>query len=129
MIRHYQIRANAGIITGLVLNIGSRIAGYYLFEPGRTTHTPMVSVVIAASAVGTIAFIYGCVMYALAKGRSGWWGAFGLLNLIGLIVLICLTDYARDGFAPQQRGFEPTMREPIARDADTNPPPPPTFRG
>lgn len=41
---------------------------------------------------GTALLIAGLSYYALAKGRSNWWGLCGFLSLIGLIVLACLED-------------------------------------
>lgn len=45
---------------------------------------------------GTILLIAGLAYYAIAKGRSGWWGLCGLLSLIGLIILACLKDRSGD---------------------------------
>lgn len=41
---------------------------------------------------GTGLLIAGLAYYAIAKGRSGWWGLCGLLSIIGLIILACLKD-------------------------------------
>jgi len=45
---------------------------------------------------GTALLIAGLAYYAIAKGRSGWWGACGFLSLIGLIILALLKDHAPD---------------------------------
>jgi hypothetical protein len=45
-----------------------------------------------AWSLGTCLLIAGLSCYARAKGRSGLWGAMGLLSIIGLIVLACLED-------------------------------------
>lgn len=37
-------------------------------------------------------FVWGCGQYARAKGHSGWFGAFGIFSLIGLLVLFFLPD-------------------------------------
>src|SRR5690349_14088953 len=42
-------------------------------------------------------YIWGCVQYALAKGRSGWMGLIGLVGLIGLFALYCLDDLDAEG--------------------------------
>ena len=41
---------------------------------------------------GTTLLILGLAWYAKAKGYSGWLGLFGLLSIIGLVVLACLPD-------------------------------------
>ena len=44
--------------------------------------------------VGTGLLIAGLSFYAIAKGRSGWWGLFGLLSWIGMLILGKLEDRA-----------------------------------
>jgi hypothetical protein len=46
----------------------------------------------ALSWLGTALLVWGLVLYAKAKGRSGWWGLLGLLSLVGLIGLAVLED-------------------------------------
>jgi hypothetical protein len=53
----------------------------------------------AAAVLGSIVwllgaglFIWGCTQYAQGKGHSGYWGAFGLLWILGLVVLVFLPD-------------------------------------
>lgn len=41
---------------------------------------------------GAISFIWGCAQYAKGKGYSTYWGALGLLWILGLLVLIFLPD-------------------------------------
>ena len=36
---------------------------------------------------GVVLLLIGLSLYASMKGRSKWWGALGLFNLIGLLVL------------------------------------------
>ncbi|MBP7216570.1 MAG: hypothetical protein KBA46_04725 [Candidatus Omnitrophica bacterium] len=43
--------------------------------------------------LGTVFLIIGLGYYAKAKGHSGFFGLFGLLSWIGIIVLICLKDH------------------------------------
>lgn len=108
MIKSYKNKANLGLAAGITISLISRI----VLASGAQSQTAapgLVQAMVIASFVGTALFVFGCVMYALAKGRSGWWGAFGLLSLIGLIVLVCLKDHARDGYVAEQRGFAPIM--------------------
>ncbi len=46
------------------------------------------------SFAGTGLLIAGLAYYAIAKGRSGWWGLCGFLSWIGLIILALLKDQA-----------------------------------
>lgn len=98
MIEPHKTRANIGILIGIVAAIGGNVwLGLMGEDPDLTMILPLL-----LSLAGTAAFIYGCVQYALAKGRSPGWGAIGLLGLIGLIVLVCLKDYSQDR---RPRGF------------------------
>ncbi|KPK51425.1 MAG: hypothetical protein AMS22_10950 [Thiotrichales bacterium SG8_50] len=47
--------------------------------------------------VGTALLIAGLAHYAIAKGRSGWWGLCGFLSLVGFLILALLKDHAPDG--------------------------------
>jgi hypothetical protein len=39
---------------------------------------------------GTAALVGGLALYARMRGRNGWWGALGLLSVVGLAVLYLL---------------------------------------
>ena len=45
---------------------------------------------------GSLLLIIGLGFYAKAKGRHPAWGLMGLLSLIGVLVLACLTDRTDD---------------------------------
>lgn len=111
MIKSYQTKANLGIAVGFLLSVASGFIAAPMMAPnasGSVSPGALLSFSLIRLFGGAI-FIYGCVMYAKGKGRSGWWGAFGLLSLIGLIVLVCLKDHAKDGFVTEPRGFAPIM--------------------
>ena len=40
----------------------------------------------------TVSLLIGLAYYAKAKGHSPWWGLFGLLSCIGILVLALLPD-------------------------------------
>jgi hypothetical protein len=42
--------------------------------------------------IAAISMIWGCVHYAKGKGYSPYWGALGLLAIIGVIVLALFPD-------------------------------------
>jgi hypothetical protein len=93
-------------VSGLVL----QIAGNFL--PMFITPTPGVMQLRRVLLIGgTTLLIVGLLYYARAKGRHPAWGLMGFLSLIGLIVLACLKDHARDG----------QVEPPLARPA--GPPP------
>ena len=52
---------------------------------------------VALLPVGTILLIVGLGYYAKAKGQSAVWCLMGFLSLLGLIVLACLKDRAKEG--------------------------------
>ena len=46
--------------------------------------------------LGTILLMIGLAYYAMAKGRNPAWCLMGFLSIIGLIVLGCLKDLAKE---------------------------------
>ena len=106
MIAHYKTKANMGIGIGLILQFGSVGLMVMLSSGGSKLGPTDVAAILAARFIGLVAMIWGCCMYAKAKGYSAGFGALGLLNLIGLIVLACLKDQCKDGVETEARGFE-----------------------
>lgn len=51
-----------------------------------------------------VLFIWGCALYAQAKGHHWAFGFFGLLGLIGILVLALMSDKYKDGIAPAVPG-------------------------
>jgi len=47
---------------------------------------------VVVSLAGAELFLWGCTQYAKGKGHSAYWGAFGLLWILGLLVLVFLPD-------------------------------------
>jgi uncharacterized membrane protein len=80
----YTRKTNIGVGMGIVLEIVGRIMVHNP-EPMRS----MGSIIML---VGLVAFIWGCAQYAKGKGHSPWFGLFGLLSIIGLIVLALFRD-------------------------------------
>jgi hypothetical protein len=67
------------------------IPGILLQNGGYFIRQPLVMV------LGTVLLIVGLAYYAKAKGRSAAWCLMGFLSIIGLIVLACLKDRAKEG--------------------------------
>jgi len=59
---------------------------------------------LGITVIGTGILIWGTCLYALAKERNGWWGLFGLLSIVGLLVLSTLED--RHELRMQSRHFQ-----------------------
>ncbi len=82
MLAEYKRNTNIGVGLGIV----GEIVGRVLWQSGSVA--PGTIILIA----GFMVFIWGCSQYSKAKGHSPWFGAFGVLSLIGLLVLFFLTD-------------------------------------
>lgn len=83
MLQEYKGKTNLFVGLGLVINI---LAMYVL------PRYVGAGIVLPVLLVGTALFIAGCCFYATGKGHHGAWGVLGLFSIIGLLVLICMTD-------------------------------------
>jgi hypothetical protein len=85
MLKEYKRTTNIGVGFGwLVLLAGNLLMRY------ETSGARVLGLVV--SLVGAGLFLWGCGQYAKAKGHSAYWGALGLLNLVGLLVLLFFPD-------------------------------------
>jgi hypothetical protein len=91
MIKRYNNLSLALGAPGLIL----QIAGNVIANANAGTPTAVWGIPIAL--VGTALLIAGLSYYAIAKGRSGWWGLCGFLSCIGLVILAMLKDEAPNG--------------------------------
>lgn len=87
MLEEPKKKSNMGIGIGIAL----AIVGAVLMNGGNE------SIGLIVSLVGGVAFIYGCFMFATAKGYSPALGLLGFLGIIGLIILVLMPDKAKDG--------------------------------
>jgi hypothetical protein len=92
MIPEYKNKAYLLIALVIVLLI---VAAATAVNAMRSESSGLITVAYIARVGGGIAFIWGCCMYAKAKGYSAVLGLLGLLFLIGLIVLAVLPDKAK----------------------------------
>jgi hypothetical protein len=81
MIAKYNNVSLALGVPGLILQVAGNILSH--------SNRPLGGLLLL---VGTALLVAGLAYYAIAKGRSGWWGLFGFLSIIGLIILACLKD-------------------------------------
>jgi len=77
------------------------IPGILLQVVGLGIEQPLVMV------LGTVLLVVGLAYYAKAKGRSAAWCLMAVLSLIGLIVLACLKDRAKEGESADARPVSP----------------------
>lgn len=71
--------------------IALQIAGMYVANM-RTNNVVYAIGGNAIMLLGTAFLIGGLALYAKAKGHSGWFGLFGLLSCLGLVILALLPD-------------------------------------
>jgi dipeptide/tripeptide permease len=119
MIKEYQSKTNIGIGLGLVLMIAVPLA--LIYAGGQPVSSGMLVLIVVSRVAGTILFIWGCCMYAKAKGYSAALGLLGLLFLIGLIILAVLPDKTKNVVV---RGFEvqiPPSAPPVIPRSDMPP--------
>jgi hypothetical protein len=87
MIAEYKSKANKVLIIGfLVWFIGN------VFKHPLTSGGQYTTLGVLAWWAGVVVFVYGCSLYAKAKGQHWAWGLLGVLSLIGLIILYFLPD-------------------------------------
>ncbi|MBB6249208.1 hypothetical protein [Rhodanobacter sp. A1T4] len=89
MLAEYKRTTNIGVGLGII----GEIVGRALAQSGSVV---IGGIILLA---GFAVFIWGCSQYAKAKGHSPWFGAFGILSLIGLLVLFFLTDRYKEARA------------------------------
>jgi hypothetical protein len=85
LLREYRRNTNIGVGIGVV----ALTLGNYLMRTA-SFGGPIVGYVVCL--LGVPLFLWGCGQYALGKGYSAYWGALGLLYLLGLLVLAFMPD-------------------------------------
>ena len=89
MLKEYKRDTNIGVGAGFVL-----VAfGKYALATG-SFGGPVFGWVVLLTGIGL--FLWGCGQYAQGKGHSKYWGALGLLYLLGLLVLVLMPDRHKD---------------------------------
>ncbi len=82
MLAQYKRSTNIGVGVGFLLQVAGQVLS--------NNDAPGIGLVVLL--VGLAMFIWGCGQYARGKGYSPWFGALGLLSIIGLIVLVLFPD-------------------------------------
>ena len=85
MLKEKKRNANIGVGVGFLFQIVCKA----LWQ-GAGIGVPLIGL------IGTCLIIWGCFNYAEGKGYTKWLGLFGLLSIIGLVILACLPDKRKD---------------------------------
>jgi hypothetical protein len=85
MLPEYKKTTNIGVGIGIILLIG----GTVMYRSDSEVMAPIGALVRLA---GLGVFAWGCGQYAKAKGYSSWFGALGLLTIVGLLALVLFPD-------------------------------------
>lgn len=100
MIKAHASRSNLFVGIGLV----AQLVGHFAVLPMGGIYGPLGMLLIG---LGAAVFVVGCGYYALAKGYHFAFGLFGLLSIVGLIVLVAIPDQH-----PEHRGYNPPAGPP-----------------
>lgn len=95
MIKEYQKKANIGMGVALSFPILMLIIPFIakIIGDNQTLSLILMLFFVVYFGIAALFYIYGCRMYAKAKGRNpnlGYLGVF--LSIIGLIILVCMED-------------------------------------
>lgn len=88
MLPEKRTKTNIGVGIGIVI----QIARYILVSHGYLS--PNLGLIVGIIALAF--FTWGCMNYAEGKGHSKWFGLFGLLSCIGLVILIFMPDHHKE---------------------------------
>ena len=91
MIRRYNNLSFLFFIPGIIIQV---VASMRLPHDG--SKTPIDVGTICLLTVGALLCITGFAFYAKAKGRNIAWGLFGMIGLIGALLLSQLKDQSDD---------------------------------
>lgn len=96
MLAEYEGKSRPFLWGGFIGALVLRIAGTALIAVDQNALGILLTVL---SVVAFAVFIYGCTLYARAKGYSPWLGLVGISGLIGIIVLAVIPDKHKSGVA------------------------------
>jgi hypothetical protein len=89
MLKEYKRETNIGVGIGFIFITVSR----YAFQ-SSAFGGPVFGCAVLLTGIGL--YLWGCGQYAQGKGYSPYWGALGLLYLLGLVVLVLMPDRHKD---------------------------------
>jgi hypothetical protein len=107
MVAHYRSKAMAGIWIGFLMQFASLFT-FNVMRSDKVAALPEEIIFLVLFRWGGIVLnMWGCAMYAKAKGRSAAYFWMGLFGLIGACAIMRMEDLAPDGVAPDDpRGFD-----------------------
>jgi hypothetical protein len=89
LLKEYKRNTNIGVGIGW----GALTLGNYSLRT-NSLGGPVVGYILVL--IGVPLFLWGCSQYARGKGYSPYWGALGLLYILGLLVLGLMPDKHKD---------------------------------
>src|SRR5438105_3649526 len=90
MIAEYRQQSNKFLWIGIIVSTVCNVIKF-----GATENAQYASYGGAAgfgALIGTLIFLYGCILYAKAKGYEWYYGFIGALGLVGLLILYFFKD-------------------------------------
>jgi hypothetical protein len=92
MLQQYKKQTNIGVGLGILASILSKVV---------VMQAPSQFLLALALAIGSVGLsVWGCVGYAKGKGHSGYWGALGLLWILGFVILALFPDRHKTTLLP-----------------------------
>lgn len=88
MLQANKRNTNIGVGLGWLLSVLGNVLRQQQYPPAAYLLVFLAAVFL---------FLWGCSQYAKGKGYSGWWGALGVLYLLGLLVLVLMPDRHKQG--------------------------------
>ncbi len=88
MLKEYKMQAILGVWGGVLLFF----VGYAITSFPEALYAYFGQAIMLGA---SILFVCGCFMYSKGKGRSWYFGLFGFLGPLGLLVLYCLKDRSK----------------------------------
>ena len=85
MLQEFKRTTNIGVGIGWLLTLIGNV-----LSREHTSISGLLGGLLIVVGIGL--FLWGCGQYAKGKGYSGYWGALGLLYLVGLVVLFLFPD-------------------------------------
>ncbi len=86
MLPEYKKNTNIGVGIGIIVQIIGRVM----------LNSGMDGLGFIVLMLGLAVFIWGCGQYSKGKGYSAWFGALGLVSILGLIILVLFPDKHKD---------------------------------
>lgn len=85
MLKEYKMQSFLGIWGGILFFL----IGFLITSLDKELYLVFGRLIMSAS---YLLFLSGCFMYSKGKGRGWFYGFFGLMGPVGLLLIYCLKD-------------------------------------